>query len=111
MGFIDNPPITGKKNGEIRYYAFVTPYGRKNVLVMKVRCLSKSFDKEEERFIYNCKVEEIITQMNEILSVGNTITVNSEWHLQETEKDAKRLIIYTLFERGLYGFFSGTPPF
>ncbi|MFW6226007.1 MAG: hypothetical protein ACOC3V_03535 [bacterium] len=104
MNYINNEPKTGK-NGEIRYYCFIS-YDSSILLLLKVKCKSKRWDKDNNYYIYYCEIlEKIIDKFDH--HIGSTIIVDESWTLQDNLEKAQRLMILGLFNER--AFYNSTP--
>jgi hypothetical protein len=89
--FTKQPPKTGKKNGEIRYWAFRDADGK--LYLEKVKCIRKLFDKENDNDYYSCMLLEPISEFRLGMKPGYITYIDHAWQLQKTLEDAQRLLI------------------
>lgn len=88
---INEPPKTGKKTGEIRYWALRDAVG--NFYLEKVKCLRTIYDKENGYYIYQCELQGPVSKFRLGMKPGYNMVVDHAWQLQKTLEDAQRLLI------------------
>lgn len=104
---INKEPVTGTKNGDIRYYSWFSPDDNR-ISIRKVRVIRKWWDPVNSCYVWTCKILECIIG-NDETSDGKT-RVDHLWQLQETEEDAKRLFFLAIFTHGRKGFYEDEKP-
>ena len=85
---------TGSENGEIRYFVFYSDYDSTFILV-KVKCLKREYDKENESYMYRC-----ITLQNYFDERLGKVIVDHEWQLCKTLEEARHLLVLLSMNHG-----------
>lgn len=90
--FTREKPKTGKKTGEVRYWAFRDATG--NFYLEKVKCLRTRYDGENDYYIYDCELLEPVSKFRIGMKPGYKLTIDHSWQLQKTLEDAQKLLIF-----------------
>ncbi len=94
MSYSTDIPVCGTKNGEERYFIFLSDSGSfsidTDVTFCKVKCIRRWYDKINESWaIDGIVLEEYIAKGN----VGKKTIIDHTWQLQRTKQAAQKLLI------------------
>lgn len=103
--FTKEKPKTGKKNGEVRYWAFRDATDR--FYLNKVKCLRTRYDGEAGYYVYDCELLEPVSEFRIGMKPGFKLTIDYAWQLQKTLEDAQRLLIISALKDAI--FFTSKP--
>lgn len=93
MDYSTDIPICGTKNGEERYFIFLTDFdsfSEHDITFCKVKCLKRRYDKVNETHVIDALVLEEYFKEGK---VGKYTTIDHNWQLQKTRSAAQRLLI------------------
>jgi len=95
-------PVCGKKNGEERFYVFLTDYGSfsiDNITFCKVKCVRRWYDKNNEYYVIDGIIlEEYFSEGR----IGKKTVIDHVWQLQRTKQEAQKILMILVMNYGAH---------